>query len=153
MPNARSIPPPPKSPNKLSGGTGFSPGRPMACQGAGQSDVIEIMAGDLCKRSVLAPAGNPAINETWVFFQTFRGTQSKSFHHARSRALDQPVGSPPPSEEQGPPHRACLRSQDNATPPAKHGVSVDLWINVRTINANDLGTHIRQHHRAKRARP
>ena len=29
MPNASSMPPPPKSPTRLSGGTGFSPARPI----------------------------------------------------------------------------------------------------------------------------
>ena len=31
MPNASSMPPPPKSPTRLSGGTGASPARPIAC--------------------------------------------------------------------------------------------------------------------------
>ena len=32
MPNAKSIPPPPKSPTKLSGGVGFVSFGPMACK-------------------------------------------------------------------------------------------------------------------------
>ncbi len=31
MPKASSMPPPPKSPTRLSGATGASPARPMAC--------------------------------------------------------------------------------------------------------------------------
>ena len=38
------MPPPPKSPTRLSGGTGASPARPMRLERAGQRDVVDVVA-------------------------------------------------------------------------------------------------------------
>ena len=63
IPNASSMPPPPKSPTSVSGGTGGSPARPIIDKRAGQGDVVDVAAGGLRVRSVLAPAGHPAVDE------------------------------------------------------------------------------------------
>src|ERR1039457_5818377 len=95
MPNARSMPPPPKSPTRFSGGTGRSPARPngdkgggnphqqesvVACSGAGGAvagsadrvqraghrDVVDVVPGGRGQRPVLPPARHPRVDQPGV---------------------------------------------------------------------------------------
>ena len=55
-PKASSMPPPPKSPTRLSGGTGASPARPMRLERAGERDVVDVVAGGLGVRARPGPS-------------------------------------------------------------------------------------------------
>ena len=44
-PNASSMPPPPKSPTRFSGGTGASPRRPIESSAPAERDVVDVVAG------------------------------------------------------------------------------------------------------------
>src|SRR4030081_2249288 len=70
IPNASSIPPPAKSPSTLIGGGGVFPaparGRPGRAPPPRQRDVVDVVAGRLRVRPVLAPAGQPPVHELRV---------------------------------------------------------------------------------------
>ena len=71
---------------------GFSPARPMRMQGAGQRDIVEVVAGGLCHGSFLAPARHAAIDQGRVLLQADLRAQAQAFHDAGAVALQQGVG-------------------------------------------------------------
>ena len=72
------MPPPPKSPTRLSGGTGASPFAADGVQRAGQRDVVDVVAGGLGQRAVLAEAGHAAEDQAWVGLQAASSGPSPS---------------------------------------------------------------------------
>ena len=92
MPKASSMPPPPKSPTRLSGGSGASPRRPIECERAGERDVVDVVAGRLRERTLLAPARHAAVDEARIAREADVGAEAEPLHHAGPEALDQRVG-------------------------------------------------------------
>ena len=92
IPYASIMPPPPKSPTRLSGGGGGESARPIACERAGERDVVEIVTGGLRERTVLAPARHAPEHEPRIAREADVGTEAESLHHAGPEALDQRVG-------------------------------------------------------------
>ena len=86
-PKARSIPPPPKSPTRLRGGAGRSPGRPIGAQRPRDRDVVDVVAGHVGPGAVLAPAGHPPVDEAGVPGQALVRAEAHALCHPR-------VGSP-----------------------------------------------------------
>ena len=71
----------------------FLAGAAAGVQCAGQRDVIDVVPGGLGQRPVLAPPGHPAVDQPRVVREQDIGAQAVAFHHARAKALDQPIGS------------------------------------------------------------
>ena len=86
------MPPPPKSPTRLRGGTGASPVPSDRSEGAGERDVVDVVAGRGRERTVLAPAGHASVDEAGVARQAHVGPETEALGHPRAEALDQGVG-------------------------------------------------------------
>ncbi len=63
-----------------------------AVEGAGDRDVVHVVAGHLRPRSVLAPAGHPAVDQPRVAGQARVGAEPEPLGRAGPQALDQDVG-------------------------------------------------------------
>ncbi|KAG0770756.1 hypothetical protein G6F22_017122 [Rhizopus arrhizus] len=61
-------------------------------QGAGDGDVVQIMAGRLRQRTVLPPAGHASVHQPRIARQAFVGPQAQPFHDARPEPFEQGVG-------------------------------------------------------------
>ncbi len=59
---------------------------------ARQRDVVDVVAGRLRKRAMLAPTGDPSIDELRVACRHGIGAESQALHHAGAKAFDQHVG-------------------------------------------------------------
>jgi hypothetical protein len=60
-------------------------------QEAAESQIIEIVGGDLGERTVLPPACHAPIDEARIALGAFPWAEAKALHHARPIALDQRV--------------------------------------------------------------
>ena len=92
MPKASSMPPPPKSPTRFSGGTGRRVGPAHRPQGAADGDVVDVVAGHGRHRPVLSPAGHASVDQAAVPGEAGVGPEAQSLGHAGAETLDQPVG-------------------------------------------------------------
>ena len=81
------MPPPPKSPARISGGTGGRSASPDRPQRPGDRQVVDVEAGPLGERSVLAPTGHPPVDEARVAGEA--GLRPES-HAARPRRAGTP---------------------------------------------------------------
>ena len=86
------MPPPPKSPTRLSGGTGRLARAADRLERAGQRDVVDVVAGGVGVRAVLAPAGHAAVDEPRVAGEADVGAEAEALGHAGPEALDERVG-------------------------------------------------------------
>src|ERR1700684_2833643 len=66
MPKASSIPPPPQSPTRFSGGTGAESARPQGPPPPADGDVVDVVTGPRGQRTVLAPPGHAPVDERRV---------------------------------------------------------------------------------------
>ena len=105
-PRANSIPPPPKSPRKFTGGTGASPAGPIMRQRAGQRDVVDVVAGLGGVGALLAPARHPAVHQLGVPGQAYVRSDAEPFGHPWAETLGQHVGRSPPAAVRPRPLRA-----------------------------------------------
>jgi hypothetical protein len=155
MPKASSMPPPPKSPTRLSGGVGLSFG-PDRVQRAGQRDVVDVMAGRLGERTFLAPAGHAAIDQPGIALQADVGPEPQPLGDAGAERLGQSVGLV--DQAQHDLHAFLLLQIDRhrAAAPVVHGVfrigEAVHDMRLGAIDADHIGPHVAQHHRAHRAR-
>ena len=106
-PNASSMPPPPKSPTRFSGGSGFSPSRPMWCERAGERDVVDVVARGLRHRAFLAPARHAAVRRA---AGCARGRRRARGRAAPSRRGGSPRSARRPSRRAAAPSRRPARS-------------------------------------------
>ena len=93
------MPPPPKSPSRLTGGIGRSPGPAERVQRAGDRDVVDVVPGGRRQRAVLAPAGHPRVDQPRV---APRRTPPVRTRAARPR----PAGTPRPARRRPRPARS-----------------------------------------------
>ena len=61
-------------------------------QGAGQGNVIDIVAGRVGDRAILTPAGHAAIDDPGITREDDVGAEAQPFHHAGPKPFDQNVG-------------------------------------------------------------
>ena len=87
-----NMPPPPKSPTRLIGGVGFAARATEVRERAGERDVVDVVAGGLRHRTVLAPAGHAAVDELRVAGEARVGAEAEPLGDAGPEALDQRVG-------------------------------------------------------------
>ena len=85
----------------LSGGTGASPGATEVGERPGQRDVVDVVAGRLGVRAVLAPAGHAAEHQLRVAGEALVGPDAEPFHDAGAEALDERVGRLDQIEQRG----------------------------------------------------
>ena len=157
--NASSIPPPPKSPTRFSGGSGLSPRPPDRVQHAGQCDVVDVVPGRFCQpRPILPPAGHAPINQPLVASETDLRSDAQPLRHAWAERLHQSIG--PVGQPQHHLRGAWFPQIDSASERrlrVMHGVA---WIAeslrpVRThpIHPDHVSAEVAQHHRRHRPRP
>ena len=79
----RYVEPPPKSPTRLLGKCGRSWSWPSPKQRAGDRDVVQVVAGGLRQRAVLAPAGHPAVDQPRVAGQAVVGAEAEPLGRRR----------------------------------------------------------------------
>ena len=91
-PMTRYVDPPPKSPTRLAGKCGRALSWPMPEQGAGDRDVVHVVAGGRRQRAVLAPAGHPAVDQPRVALEALLGAEPEPLGGAGAHPLDQHVG-------------------------------------------------------------
>src|SRR3970040_1739326 len=91
MPKPSSMPPPPKSPTRLSGGTGASPLRPKA-PSTPASAVLLMSCAARRERPILPPAGHAAVDEARVAGERRIRAEAEALHHAGPEALDEHIG-------------------------------------------------------------
>ena len=60
---------------------GGSPARPMSCRAPVERDVVDVVAGRLRQRPVLAPAGHPAVDEPRVAGEAPVGAEAEPLGH------------------------------------------------------------------------
>ncbi|KAG1183377.1 hypothetical protein G6F35_015362 [Rhizopus arrhizus] len=120
-------------------------------QGAGDGDVVQIMAGRLRQRTVLPPAGHASVHQPRIARQAFVGPQAQPFHDARPEPFEQGVGLvQQPQYDIG---RAGLLEvqRDRAAASVDDGAAAAQESGREPVNADHVRAHVRQHHGAERA--
>ncbi len=157
IPKASSIPPPPKSPTRLSGGHGPLPGAADGPQGAGQGDVVDVVARRRRQRPVLAPPRHASVHEPGIALHARLGADAESFGHARAPSLDQAVGLLDEVEDQTHP-LGVLEVDGHRSPAAVEQVPVRARARRRRasrgpVDAQDVGPGVGQEHAGVGAGP
>ncbi len=140
---------------------GWLPRPANGVQRATDGDVVDVVAGSLSQRPVLAPAGHAAIYQRRVARQAYVRAQPQAFHHTGSKAFDQHVGLG--DQVQHDLGRAGLAQVDGqGAPAARRHVAACLARaggrrfaglgQAGPVDADHLGTLVGQHHRAERRR-
>ena len=156
MPKARNMPPPPKSPTRLSGGTGASPARPIGLEGAGEGDVVDVVAGGLGVRAVLAPPGHAPVDELRVAGEAVVGADAEPLGDAGPEALHDDVGLLDQREHRLDAVGALEVDADRAAAAVEHVGRRRLGVAAHDlagpVDADDVGAHVGEEHGAERAR-
>ncbi len=90
-PYARCRPPPAKSPSTWSSGTGRAADGADRADGAGERLVVQRVAGHVRERAVLAPAGEPAVDQLRVAGHDVLGAEPEPLGDAGPERLEQDV--------------------------------------------------------------
>ncbi|CAM4073024.1 hypothetical protein STAL104432_32080 [Streptomyces albus] len=129
-------------------------GRAGHAEGAGDGDVADVVARARRERSVLAPAGHPAVHQAGVALQADLRADAEPFGHPGAEALDEHVGTL--DQREGRRHTVRrLEVQQNGTLVAVGDVV--LGRNGETaaagpLDADHVGTEVGQCHGGERAR-
>ena len=76
----------------VDGGRRLFTGAAIGVEGAGQRDIVDVMAGGMGIGARLAPAGHAAINQFWIVGEQGFGAKAEPFGDAGAEALDQAIG-------------------------------------------------------------
>jgi hypothetical protein len=122
-------------------------------QHAGQGDVVQVVAGGLRQRAVLAPAGDAAKDQFGVARQAGVRAEAEALHDAGAEAFDQDVGLFGQLQHdlarlgvlQVERERAAAAGHDVELR-AEHGERVGGAGLGLAVDADDLGAHVGQHH-------
>ena len=153
-PNARNIPPPPKSPTRLIGGVGCSPSRPKCASAPAERDVVDVVARGVGHRTVLPPAGHAAVDETRVAGEALVGAEAEALGDAGAEALDQRVrrlhepqhGLHAVGVLQVDPDRSAVAVEH------RHAARVEARSDrLRAVDAHDVRAHVGEQHRRERS--
>ena len=160
-PKASIMAPPPKSPTRFSGGAGGVAGAAHRVQHAGQRDVVEVVAGRLRQRAVLAPAGHAAVHQPRVARVAGVRAEAEPLHHAGAEAFEQHVGLLRPAPAPLRCAAGCFRSSaserrpraitSNFVPSIGNGLARAR--RRLAVDADHFRAHVGQHHGGERARP
>ena len=128
------------------------PGAANGVQGAGQADVVDVVARRLRHGAFLPPAGHAAVDELWVAGEAVLRPEPQALRDTRTKALKQAVGGLHQPQHRLHPFRALEIHADGA-PVARQDILGRRRIRADPIHADHFGTHVRQHHAAKGSRP
>ena len=124
-PRARSMPPPPKSATRLSGGVGGCPARPMWASGAGERDVVDVVARP--RRPAARPGPSRSCGRrrgAGCGRGSSSGPMPEPLGHAGPEALEERVGAARRGDGTTSAPSAALRStRDRAAAAAEHVVA------------------------------
>lgn len=124
---------------------------------ADQGYIVDVVAGSLRQRPLLAPSGHTAVNQAPIARQANVGSKAKAFHHAGTESLDQSVSLLHQAE-----YRlhglGAFQVQRHGAPPAPQQVvfCVDRYSQTGIgcpVDTQHVSTHVGQQHRAHRRRP
>ena len=124
---------------------------------AGQRDVVDVMAGALGVRTVLAPPRHAPVHEPRISSQTLVGADPQPLGHPRSESLQQRIGSVDQLQHGLDPGIGLEVDPDRAPSPIHHvggrcgGVAAPN--RRRPVDTDDIGSHVGEHHGAERAGP
>ena len=125
-------------------------------EGAGQRDVVDVVAGPGGVGAVLAPAGHAAEHQLRVAGQAHLGPDPEALHHAGPEALDDGVGRLDQLEQRLHTVGVLEVDPDGAPPTVQHvparGVGHLVAHVLGPVDADDVGAHVGQHHGAEGAR-
>src|SRR5210317_446251 len=124
-------------------------------EGTGEGDVVDVVAGGLRVRAILAPARHPAVDESRVPLGAHVGTDAEALHHPGAEPLDERIGLADEVEEGGDSIGMLQIEGDVATSALEHvepGVGRDPADGGGTVDADDVGPHIGKHHCRERSR-
>jgi hypothetical protein len=127
-------------------------GRADRVQRPGQGDVVDVVAGRTGQGTVLAPAGDPAVDQAGVAGQAGLGPDPEPLGHPGAEPLDQRVGPGGQVEHHPRPVGVLEVDGDPAPSPAEQGRPPWL-VSRRAVDGQDLGAQVGQEHGAERPRP
>ena len=115
------------------------------------------MAGHLRHRTVLAPAGHAPVDKFRISSQTRIGTNAQSLGHAGTETFNKRIGLLNKTKHRLNALGVLEIDTDGPTSPVHDVLRRSCGIAAvhlpGTIDTNDVGTHIGQHHRRKRPWP
>ena len=122
-------------------------------QRAHQGDVVDVMPRRLRQRAVLAPAGHAAVDQLRVRGEARFGPDAEPFHHARSKAFDERIGTFEKAAQRRRTGRRLQVECDRAAAPVEQFQTRVIGRRhlTRALDAEDLGAHVGQHHGGERA--
>jgi hypothetical protein len=149
----------------LSGGAGALAPAAQRVERSGQRHVVDVVAGGLRVPPVLAPAGNPGVDQAGVAPQARVGPEAEPFGGAGPEPLDEHVG-PVDEPERG--REACgmLEVDRDGTSAARHQVDAAVAADhalhagfvfgggdvIQPGDPHHVGPEVGQDHGAERAR-
>ena len=92
-------------------------------QRAGQTDVVNVMTGNIRQRPFLTPTGHAAIDETWIYLKTICRTQSEAFHYTGTKSLKNDVGRACKTKRDCNSSRVFQIKRNRTTPPVENIVA------------------------------
>jgi hypothetical protein len=124
-------------------------------QRAGQCDVVDVVAGRACERTVPTPSRDATVNETRIDRETVVRSQTKPFRHAGPKAFDQDIGPPNERLDRGN-ARGALQIDRDRVPAAGEQVELSRSgqaqvYRLRTFDPQDVRAQVRQEHPAERS--
>ena len=150
-----SMPPPPKSPTRLSGKIGLLALAPEVPERAAERDVVDVVAGHRRVGTVLTPSGHATEDEAGVALEADIGPEAEALDHAGPEALDETVGRLHQRQERLEPVGVLEVDADRAPAPVEdllgRGRRVTAEHRLGAVDAQDLGAHVGQHHGAERS--
>ena len=126
-------------------------------QHAGERDVVDVVAGALGERAVLAPAGHAAVDEARIAREHDVGPEAEALHHAGTEAFDQRVGASRRGASAASAPCAVFRSSVDRAAAAQHDVEAALAAEAEAriggaVDEQHVGAHVGEHHPGERAR-
>jgi hypothetical protein len=126
-------------------------------QRARDRDVVDVVAGGLRQRPILAPAGDAPVDQPWIAREARLGAEPEPFGHAGTKAFDQRVG----LFRQRQHDLDCLRLleiEGDRAPAARHHVELGIERQaeigaLEPIDAQDVGAHVGEQHAAEWSGP
>ena len=124
-------------------------------ESAGDGDVVDVVSGGVGERAVLAPPGHAPVDEPRVAFQAHVRPEPETLGDTGTEALDEDVRSLDEVEHELDATRR-LEVDGDVGAPAEQDVAIgrrDLQGTAsRSVDTDDVGAEIGQHHRGERPR-
>lgn len=122
-------------------------------EGTGDGDVADVVAGAVGQRSVLAPAGHPAVDETGIALQARAGADAEPFGDAGAVPLHEDVGALHQFQDPGGAVLGLEVDQDGAlvaVGEVLRRVEAEAGA-AGAVHADHVGAEVGEEHRGERA--